>query len=539
MTLLRCTAYSGNTTIAAEDPHVETYRSVIYAPAERALYDQGRKLITGSGYFRGAEPELIGRYTTSLMPDQVTEEAPDDLYFYAGPVFSHYGHFLTASLARMWAYERARHRGLKLVTFGDPNDAAERFSYVGELFGALGVSMDDMVAFDRPVRLRRIIVPSPCFEEANFAHHAFRRMCRDIGAKLLDGTVAAASDVPIYLARYKLEEGVGRLEGEEEFASVLADHGVDIVFPEQLDMAQKARLMTDRHNIVGIGGSAFHAAAFVPPRKLMMLLVANAPQSNQILIDRVCGHDGLHLYSPDGIAPAPKPASFHVGFRLTDPQRMAADFLRILDPFMRISPSTVEQETAAYGAADGAAVDGWSRTNIALNRPTRQSSVDAFSRGLSPEQDSFGAVRGFCIGTYQFHTALEECPWWDVDFGGPATVEEVRLFNRLDAGVERSSSLALLVSDDGRTWREVLHRMSDAPFGGMDGNPFVWSPPDRLVTRFLRVMLLAQTILHLDQVVIYGVPPIMVATNDAPEPIVSSRPAPSSAPPRRGWLGRR
>jgi len=129
--------------------------------------------------------------------------------------------------------------------------------------------------------------------------------------------------------------------------------------------------------------------------------------------------------------------------------------------------------------------------------------------------------------------------WWDVDFGGPATVEEVRLFNRLDAGVERSSSLALLVSDDGRTWREVLHRVSDAPFGGMDGNPFVWSPPDPLVARFLRVMLLTQTILHLDQVVIYGVPPVMVATNDAPEPIVSSRPAPSSAPPRRGWLGRR
>jgi hypothetical protein len=512
MTLLRCSSFFGNTTVITDDPLVSTFRNVIYTPSDNALFDHGRKVITESAYFLGPTPELrMSRYTTELSLFGVREEAPDDVYFFLGPIHSHYGHFLTSSLTRMWAYHKDKHANIKLVTYGSARETIERNSFIPELFRALSVPLDNLITFDRPVRLRKVIVPSPCFEEMNYVHRTFSRMCQRIGAQLLDQTTDKPSDVPLYLARYKLAQGVHSLKHEQEFASVLGRHGVEIAFPEELDLAQQVRLIADRRNIVGIGGSAFHTAAFAPPRKLITLNFSHNPISNQALIDRACSHDSLYLYSPDGVHEVKPAEKFHRGYYFSNPKQTAEEFLRILDPFMRIARSTPQQELAAYGAADDKATNNLSRINIALNKPTRQSSVSDFSLGLPPDKDSFGAVRGFCIGTYQFHTGLEENPWWDVDFEGLATIEEVRLFNRLDGGFERASSFMLLASDDGATWRPVLRRKSDIPFGGMDGKPYVWTAPAKLSTRFIRIMLLNETCLHLDQVVIYGTPP----TDDA------------------------
>jgi hypothetical protein len=95
-----------------------------------------------------------------------------------------------------------------------------------------------------------------------------------------------------------------------------------------------------------------------------------------------------------------------------------------------------------------------------------------------------------------------------VDLQEACLLEEVRLFNRMDleAVRARASRFALLVSDDGLTWREAFTKRTDAPFGGMDGQPFRWLPEEPRTARFLRIVLLAHDHLHLDQVEVYGRP---------------------------------
>ena len=506
MALARCIAFHGNTTLVRQDPAVTVVHDVLYHPAEWALYDQNRQVIEGSGYVRGPDAQMVGAGRLTVMdPAQVTAEAPDECYFFLGPMHLHYGHFLLASLCRMWTWTRAAFPGMKLLTYGDPPAAFDRAPYIATLLGALGVGLDDLVAFAGPTRIRRVVVASPCFEETNFAHATFARMTRQIGSRLLEGTVAAPNDTPVYLARWQLPRGVHRVVNEEAFVSVLADAGVDVVFPERLSLQQQILLMADRPNIVGQGGSAFHTVAFIDaPRKLLMLQNGATLLSNQPLIDRICGHDGLYLYAPGGMEPLPATEEFGLNFRLTDPRGTAQDLLRILSPFMGARTVTVLQEQSAYGAGDDAAIDGVARTNLALGRPTRQSSVEDFSRGLSPAEDSAGAVCGFCTGGYQFHTALQENPWWDVDFGSIAGIEEVRLFNRLDAGRERARHFQLQVSGDGVAWSVISEADLPGSFGGMDGHPFVWTAPGPCVTRYFRVTMIGLTYLHLDQVVVYG-----------------------------------
>ena len=506
MALARCVSFHGNTTLVPEDPAVGAFYDVLYHPAEWALYDSGCRAIAGSGYFRGPDAQMVGAGpTTTMDPVQVVAEAPDECYFFIGPMHLHYGHFLLASMCRMWAWSRTEFPGMKLLVHGDPRAAFDRAPYIATLLGALGVGLDDLVAFAEPTRIRRVIVASPCFEETNFAHAAFARMAREIGCSLLAGTVAAPDDTPIYLARWQLPRGVHRVVNEEAFVSVLADAGVEVVFPERLSLRQQVRLMADRRHIVGQGGSAFHTAAFVgEPRRCLMLQNGPTLLSNQPLIDRICGHEALYLYSPGGMEPLPATAEFGLNFRLTDPRGTAEDLLRILTPFMGARTVTVQQELSTYGAGDDAATDGVARTNLALRQPTRQSSVEDFSRGLSPAEDSAGAVSGFCTGSYQFHTALEDNPWWDVNFGAMASIEEVRLFNRLDAGRERARHVRLQVSDDGVAWSMIAEADLVEAFGGMDGHPFVWTAPGSCVARYFRVTAIGLTYLHLDQVVIYG-----------------------------------
>ncbi len=331
-------------------------------------------------------------------------------------------------------------------------------------------------------------------------------MCRKIQNNLLEHTPPAPSNVPVYLARYGLKKAVHSFAHEEEFASILEKGGVEIIFPEQLNLAQQIRLVTDRPNIVGLAGSAFHTAAFAPPRKLLILNYSSDPLSSQALIDRVCKHNAIYLYSPDGIQSEKPTEEFITGFSFIDPKRTARELLRIVNPFMRPDYTTVHKEIEAFGVADKSVLGGLSRINIALGRPTRQSSVGPFSKRLRPEQDAAGAVCGFCTGSYQFHTDFEDRPWWDVDLGGLANVQEIRLFNRLDPGRERASNFNLHASDDGISWTETLQHRSDLLFGGLDGYPFIWNLKKALFTRFIRITLLDTTFLHLDQVVIYGLP---------------------------------
>lgn len=72
--------------------------------------------------------------------------------------------------------------------------------------------------------------------------------------------------------------------------------------------------------------------------------------------------------------------------------------------------------------------------NLALDRPTRQSSTADFGKA-----GSWLAVDGSADGLYSngsvSHTNLENSPWWEVDLGEVCKIEAIRVFNRTD-GVE-------------------------------------------------------------------------------------------------------
>ncbi|GFE95834.1 hypothetical protein DmGdi_09070 [Gluconobacter sp. Gdi] len=124
---------------------------------------------------------------------------------------------------------------------------------------------------------------------------------------------------------------------------------------------------------------------------------------------------------------------------------------------------------------------------------------------ISSEDDAEGPLSGQIGNFPAHHTAEEKNPWWQVDLQEKACVHEVRLFNRLDSALERAANLTISVSTDGESWTEV-HRKEDGQiFGGADGTPYIWTTPEGVKARFVRITVLGEkTYLHFSQVQVYG-----------------------------------
>lgn len=94
-----------------------------------------------------------------------------------------------------------------------------------------------------------------------------------------------------------------------------------------------------------------------------------------------------------------------------------------------------------------------------------------------------------------FCTAQESAPWIEYDFGARRRVAKVIVTNREDCCKERAVPLLVEISDDRKTWKKV---------GGISkafDEATISFPP--VSTRYLRLRVPKQTILHLNDVRIY------------------------------------
>jgi FkbM family methyltransferase len=139
--------------------------------------------------------------------------------------------------------------------------------------------------------------------------------------------------------------------------------------------------------------------------------------------------------------------------------------------------------------------------NLALNKPAQQSSNSPWSNS----DDARGAVNGIKTGSFNFHTDKEPNPWWQVDLEDAYRLSEVRVYNRIDSGCDRVSTLQVAVSPDGYNWQQVYLNESNNIFGGIDGDPLI-VPIDSQVGRYIRLQLNEENYFHLDQVEAYGQP---------------------------------
>jgi FkbM family methyltransferase len=345
MPLAECSSIHGNTTLFEYDPACASFDDVLYMPLHGQAPEQGLSfglyradgaLIRPSGRFRGPDQSLAGPLLHCRQDRRVAAPSVDGPpYLYLGLTTPHYGHFLIDTLCRLWAL--ATHRqGAKILYHGHETPSQLfQIPFAADIFWALGLTEADFVKFDSPTLLRQVIVPSPAIEELNFSHRILATCFNRIGRLLCPEPPPTASGPPIYLTKANVKSGISHYVNEADFIARLAKAGVEIISPETLPLREQIRIFMGRRTVTGLIGSAFHTALFAPGRKSLILNYEPVVWSNQILIDNANRGHSTFVCEAGGSPNAGPNAHFGNNFTMTDPIRLAEDFLRRIDQFDR------------------------------------------------------------------------------------------------------------------------------------------------------------------------------------------------------------
>ena len=163
---------------------------------------------------------------------------------------------------------------------------------------------------------------------------------------------------------------------------------------------------------------------------------------------RVFANDGTIFGGVDGDKPLRVPVdgvrARFVRLQLAETNYLHLDEVEVYGRGVNwIEDSAARRATIATGPMDVG-------PNLALNRPTRQSSVYA-----GVPADLAGGADGIKNGGLGFHTQSEPTAWWQVDLGTVKSLTEIRVFNRLDCCGERARTIQVLLSNDGSRWETV------------------------------------------------------------------------------------
>ena len=154
-------------------------------------------------------------------------------------------------------------------------------------------------------------------------------------------------------------------------------------------------------------------------------------------------------------------------------------------------------------AADGAPAVSWAQRveadwllteHVALLGPS--------AKPVTTQADAAGGCDGVKNGEWGFHTGDSQDPWWQVDLGAAQPLARVTLWNRT-AAAERARHLRVLLSDDGRQFRQVYQHDGSVFYGFSDQKPLVVELHGQ-TGRYVRLALPGRTYFHLDEVEVFG-----------------------------------
>jgi hypothetical protein len=135
-----------------------------------------------------------------------------------------------------------------------------------------------------------------------------------------------------------------------------------------------------------------------------------------------------------------------------------------------------------------------------------QSSRSSHSIGATLRDDAIRAINGIYDGSPKFHTADEPRAWWKLELRDEAKVTRIVVYNRIDTleFARRFTRFTIETARSDLNWQTIYRKNDDSIIGGIDGFPLIVDLDPAPIVKFVRIRLLGQQFLHLDQVDVFG-----------------------------------
>lgn len=333
----RCDGFWGEYTLKTEPLRTVLIQNAIYMPASTqvyldndplwGIYTENGDLVAQSAYERQPHRELVGQSRRLDLAGVNIVDGPFEEMVYAGPLISHYGHFLLASLARLWAVDGSHptlfHSHPPIFDHGAP--------YIVELIAAAKLSPSNAFSFDRPTRLQRLIVPEASLVEQVYTSHEYITAVARVGQNILETGRFKQRDY--YISKSRLRGGVACLVDEEVIERAFIEAGFEIVYPETLSLPDQVSLFRNARTIAGTASSAFHTLALTPESTGRRILFdyASTPNANFALLDHGSKSQAFYYSLADRVR-RERNEKFLSSYIANDIDTLAAEMVRIASP---------------------------------------------------------------------------------------------------------------------------------------------------------------------------------------------------------------
>jgi hypothetical protein len=245
----------------------------------------------------------------------------------------HHGHFLLTSLARFWPLLKLDDRNIRLVYHGDQDieTICNHLPVAEATLQAFRLTPDHFFRPMEPTAFQRLYIPAPSFEETNCAHQVHSDVGELVGRHLKNGHTSRSFNNPVMFSKEKLVSGVGRIANENEITEYLSQKGIDILYPEQLSLAEQIDVFESAPAVISYAGSALHTSLLASkPATIIGLNLGTVMGSSQILVDALKRNDSTYFY-PSEAREMPPGETFSAAMRVDDPIAVADTLLREID----------------------------------------------------------------------------------------------------------------------------------------------------------------------------------------------------------------
>lgn len=177
-------------------------------------------------------------------------------HIWGGMLFGHFGHFMTETMSRCWAFGQEADSVIFVPKHGKLSNfkSAYRLDY----WNLLGLDKEVTLA-PEPIEVEELLVPGQGFGLGKIARGTpeFQETMRALTARVPD-------DEPrkIYISRTKFL-GRGGIIAEQIVEENMARNGYTIMHPERMPLIDQLRYYKSASHIVGVDSSAFHIAGMV------------------------------------------------------------------------------------------------------------------------------------------------------------------------------------------------------------------------------------------------------------------------------------
>lgn len=274
------------------------YHDVWLLPIERG----SSKLYTASlvdTEFNAINDSLLVRGKKTYQEDCVSgisyvSETIKSSLFFGGILFLHYGHFITESLSRLYAWDSVKYNKIVFSVVGPAKSFSDLPQWVVDLFSIYGINESNLILLSAGIKCDSVYCVKPGFT----LNGSFDKKHINYLADKLEENRAKLRNInfaKVFISRSRFSKG--NVAGESYLDKVFRDNGFYIFHPQNHDIFYQLSVLRNARVIAGISGSAFHTVMLLDkkPEKTFEICRRGKINGTQKIINNTLGIETINL----------------------------------------------------------------------------------------------------------------------------------------------------------------------------------------------------------------------------------------------------